>query len=334
MKAYITISIILIVNTSFAQRWGLIDDFEKVKIYLHHSSGPDERREEVMVYFSMIEKYIDENYKTPPMVYLGFYSPHIYGDSTIFLISSEKIKKYYHFKMAQGKHSRKELRDNGLIVIIEGLGSLKFDDLIKLVDYGINNLDRIKESQKKHRFLGRTYRYVDSLYLGNILYNYEVKYPDSKAMSEEMHCCRVFKRRGWKVNYYYKNEGYYVYFVEDADSDVLRLNEIVKFDQLTDDQYFIFENDSVFYFLNDENKWVSRHTIKALYEGFPLDSVDFSLRHFTPVEGHLTDQGEAEIKLEYFDLEYVFVKKWRFDSVEKKVKSLGVDIIPKRDYDY
>jgi hypothetical protein len=169
-----------------------------------------------------------------------------------------------------GEHNR-PTKGNGIRIQFSQSNN-RAESVLKLLDFGINNLKSLKKSRKVYYSLDYYDRpndlTVDTISLKQLLKN------NSKPNIESILKLKVYRNLGteaYKLNkeYYFQNDKYYFIDFFKNDSVYLQLEQI---HQIISDYYLgtlIFETDSTGYFYNRETKSLSsKFTIDNKQDSF------------------------------------------------------------------
>ncbi len=214
------------------------------------SAGETQYQNQAIAY--LCNKYLKKYFpsiKEKVFLELGF------GDKSNYKLSFDKFQR----EMWNNEEDNRLAKGFGIrIILSQNLN--RAESVLKLLDYGLNNLSELKKSSdnyfKKAYYDRPHYLTVDSIMLSNVL-----KMPINENIKNVL-SSKVFRNLGTEKyevykEYFFKNDKYSFVDFFNRDSVYLELNQVY---QIITEYYLgalVFETDSTGYFYSRENKKLS-----------------------------------------------------------------------------
>ena len=257
LRRYILFFILILTfGNAFAhQDRQIIKDFGNVKVRIT-TGFKYEEIEKVFIFGQLSEELAKQlNYSKP--IFLDFNHYYVENCEPDYFISYDNgnIQHYY-----TGKDIEIDFLKNKSIIVRQVARQFDAQTTLKLLEYAILNIEKVKFTQKKIGYDKNYCRWrinsIDTTLIKQVL-----NQPNSIQLD------KVLNLRIEKINYeisYYLQNGKYTLFLRDfykADTNLLTLDNIYQFVRIDDFLVIVFDTDTSFYFI-DKYKVYKRQIFK------------------------------------------------------------------------
>lgn len=231
------------------------------------------------IFMNLCIKYQTKFYANNVLPYIIF-DLHLcsYEEKEYYGLSYKKID-FNQTVLTIGKLQNKYDQKTALVISIYGQ-QLNFKNAIKLLDYGINNLEYVKGNLKnqligdfKNTYTGVPFEIIDSILLYNNRKVDEIEREKTFLKSNN-------DSSSYELRHYYQNDSFHFYVYDPFDKkreikDILtvkHVHEIIPVSggyRLNCCYYLIFESDSTFFCINDDKSISTKFTISNAYKRYP-----------------------------------------------------------------